>query len=349
MINVVFLYAEMVPSWLPTFQVLVKHYSANVHVIHWDHKKKTPYIPQPEPGVFYYPRSNFDTKKLKNLVHAVDPKIIFISGWMDHCYLWVARYFVELGIPVVSGFDDWWMGTFKQNVATLIPRFLTKKFISHAWIAGPRQYEYVKRLHFSDSEIVNNLLSCDYEFFSSATKDRELDSKNAKSFLYVGRFSEEKGIQLLVDAYSIYSNQLGGEWHLECIGNGPLEREIRKLSCVRLQPFLDSSDLRKAYQRANVFVMPSLRDYSPLVVHEAASAGLPLILSSNVGNAPLFAINGYNSIIFESGSAFELAKAMRRMESMAPSELFAMGIKSSHLASRVTPEICAASLMSVIQ
>lgn len=252
--NIVFLYAEMVPSWLPTFQVLVGRYSVNVHVIHWDQKKKTPYIPQPESGVFYYPRSNFDIKKLKKIIKTLGPKIIFISGWMDYGYLWVARYFVGRGIPVVSGFDDWWMGTFKQYVATLIPRFLTNKFITHAWIAGPRQYEYVKKLHFSDAEIVNNLLSCDYDFFSSVGRDSVFDSKKTKSFLYVGRFSEEKGIQLLVDAYSIYSNQLGGKWYLECIGNGPLEKEIKKLSSIRLRPFLDSSDLRR-HIKGQVFLL----------------------------------------------------------------------------------------------
>ncbi|EGR0072924.1 glycosyltransferase family 4 protein [Vibrio vulnificus] len=344
MTKVLFLYAEMVPSWLPTFQVLTTNYSSEVDVVYWDKEVKTPYVPPSVKGVNYLARSSFSSEQLVTLANDGRYDIIFVSGWMDKGYMKAIYSARKRGVPVVTGFDDWWKGTIKQRLLSFCPKWIRKKFYSHAWVAGPRQYEYAKRIGFSDAEVIYNLLTCDTTIFRT-----QKIKKREPIFVYVGRFSPEKGIDVLANAYKIYKEELNGTWGLTCIGNGPLKPDLEVLKDVELLPFSSASFIAEKFAQAGAFVMPSHRDFFGLVVQESACSGLPLILSSNVGAASVFGIHNYNAFIFESGSAIELANRMKQMESMDCEERVLMGKRSLELSYRNSPEVCAASFLSAIE
>jgi glycosyltransferase involved in cell wall biosynthesis len=345
--KILFLYAELMPNLMPLFRALVGNYNAQIHVAHWVHKKKTPYTPDNIPGVYYYPKSDYGA--LRNSLSGLNPDLIYVSGWMDLDYLKVIIKYRQRGKPVVVGFDDWWVGSLKQHIGRIALILIRNNLFSHAWVSGPRQYEYAKRLGFRDKFIIHNLLSCDTELFSQAVNSLFLKEKNYPNiFLYVGRFSYEKGIELLVSAFEKYRDSYGGTWKLMCVGNGPLISLLQGRPNVEVYGFANQPDLVKIMERSGIFILPSLRDFSPLAVHEAACAGLPMILSSNVGSIPLFMIDNYNGIVFNFGSIDELAKAMHYLSLKSPKELILIGMRSNQLSKKVTPDICAASLVSVI-
>jgi glycosyltransferase involved in cell wall biosynthesis len=84
-------------------------------------------------------------------------------------------------------------------------------------------------------------------------------------------------------------------------------------------------------------------------VHEFATAGLPLILSECVGARPQFLVDEANGFTFYANSAEDLAYKMHRMSNQSSEALKAMGQLSAKLAEHITPEITAASLMSVVR
>ncbi|GLZ37625.1 glycosyltransferase [Actinokineospora sp. NBRC 105648] len=99
--------------------------------------------------------------------------------------------------------------------------------------------------------------------------------------LYVGRISPEKGIDLLLDAYDIVricrpnaTLVLAGDYRS---GRG-IRRRLRRAQNLILTGELGPDDLGNLYARADLFVFPSLTDTQGLVLHEAAHAGLPLVL-----------------------------------------------------------------------
>lgn len=344
-LNILYLYAEMVPSWLPTFAALVENHRAQVHVVHWDHKRKTPYVPPTMSGVTFYQRSKFDSASLMALIERLDPAVIFVSGWMDRQYL-KAIWKVGQGRPVVSGFDDWWNGSLRQRIGSLVPHVLRRRLFTHAWVAGPRQYEFVKRIGFLDHEIIYNLLTADTKIFS---RDVRPLPERANAFLYVGRFSPEKGIATLIAGFRHYREKLGGSWTLRCVGNGPLAALVGSCPGSELIEFVDPHELAAIHQDSQVLVVPSDRDYFPLVVQEAAASGLPILWSSNVGSATTFCLNGYNGYDFPAGDAVALAGQMMEFERLQVDDLAKMGHGSRMLSLRNSPEICAASLMSVVR
>lgn len=347
--KITFLYSELMPNAVTMFKALVELYGADVHVVYWDQNKRTPYQPNTHVKISYHRRSEHNYATLKGLLTRIDSDCVYVVGWMDALYLRVARIERAKGIPVVAGFDDWWQGTVRQTLGRLLSPLLTNVLFSHAWVAGPRQYEYAKRLGFRDNVILPNLLSCDTDLFSEAYN--VLPEKGAtypKMFLYAGRFSSEKGITLLAKAFQKYRAELGGHWRLVCVGNGPLAKKLTGLPGIEVREFVSQRHLMETMRDAGAFVLASVRDFSPLVVHEAACAGLPMVLSSNVGNIHTFMIDGYNGAVFESGSVDDLAEAMRVMSSKTAAELTLMGQRSQRLSERLNPEFCAASLVSCI-
>ena len=347
--KIIFLYAELMPNLIPVFNSLVKHHSSQIWVFHWDHKKKTPYLPDAREGVIFYRRSEYTLRRMKQTIEGIDPDLIYVAGWMDRAYLAISVRYRRKGVPIVVGFDDWWKGTARQRIGALLSPLLTKVLFSHAWVAGPRQYEFAKRLGFKDQFIVPNLLSCDTNLFAAACQTLAIKQVHYPNvFLYVGRFSPEKGIGVLSVAFEKYRTEFKGTWKLICVGNGPLLGMLSGKSGIEVKQFSSQTDLMEMMQKSGIFVLASLRDFSPLVVHEAASAGLPMILSSNVGNIPLFMIHNYNGMVFGSGSADALAETMHRMANLRPEELVLMGKRSYELSRRITPEISAASFVSSV-
>ena len=342
--RILILYSRMVPSWIPVFDHLISMQYL-IDVVHWDFNKENSFLPPEKKGVNYFKRSACNYEDMKALFHSNLPNLVFISGWMDYDYLKIAFIARKKNIPVVFGCDNWWLGTVRQRVATLMPSRLRKMIFSHAWVSGPRQYEFCKRLGYSDDEIIHNLLSCDTECFNL---NRFPDFKRAKQFIYVGRFSQEKGISTLADAFKIYRTKFNGDWKLLCVGSGVDGLELMSTEGIDIKPYTDSSTVSSLMAESSVFVMPSRRDFSPVAVHEAACAGLPLILSEGVGNADIYAIKKYNAMVFPVNDSLSLAKCFKAFENMSPTEILRMSKNSLTLSLRHNAEITAWSMLSII-
>lgn len=98
--------------------------------------------------------------------------------------------------------------------------------------------------------------------------------------LAIGRLTEQKGFDLLLDAWRIV--EAGGcDWVLEIVGDGFLREKLEKLRSklglkhVVFSPF--TKDVRKKYEEASIFVLSSRYEGFGLVLIEANSMSLPLV------------------------------------------------------------------------
>jgi glycosyltransferase involved in cell wall biosynthesis len=112
-------------------------------------------------------------------------------------------------------------------------------------------------------------------------------------FLYVGNLIERKGVDLLLEAFRLVQQRgYNGRFLLRLVGGGDstwLKSQLENLGAdVELTGFKENEALEAEYRAADVFVLPSRFDTFGVVAHEAAAAGLALILSPYAGSSELF-------------------------------------------------------------
>jgi glycosyltransferase involved in cell wall biosynthesis len=102
--------------------------------------------------------------------------------------------------------------------------------------------------------------------------------------LFVGRVAEEKGIPLLLDAFRLVRD---GRPDARLVLAGPVSPRLglaRRLVDRNLREHVDvtgtlhGAEVPAAYRSASVFVFPSTTDTQGIVLHEAALAGLPIVM-----------------------------------------------------------------------
>jgi glycosyltransferase involved in cell wall biosynthesis len=103
---------------------------------------------------------------------------------------------------------------------------------------------------------------------------------SARRALAVGRLTEQKGFDLLVDAWANVASA-HGDWTLRICGKGPLRKELRRqIARSGLGDSIElpgARDVAEQVRGASIFVLSSRYEGFPLVLLEAMSAGMAVI------------------------------------------------------------------------
>jgi glycosyltransferase involved in cell wall biosynthesis len=130
--------------------------------------------------------------------------------------------------------------------------------------------------------------------------------------LYIGRFSPDKGLPTLIDAWS----KLPRDFQLRIVGEGSERAELeaaarrQQLSNVQFRGFLSREDTLAELKGARVLVMPSLwYETFGMVIVEAFACGVPVICS-RLGAMAELVRDGANGLHFMPGDSADLAQKM---------------------------------------
>lgn len=122
--------------------------------------------------------------------------------------------------------------------------------------------------------------------------------------LFVGRLSQEKGLDTLIEAWKTLNIPL------RVIGDGPLAVQVKScgLSHVKYLGPCSSHEVAAEMAQALFLVVPS-RCYEgfPIVIAEAFASGLP-VLASRLGSLAEIVEDGVTGAHFEAGNPVDLAK-----------------------------------------
>lgn len=148
-------------------------------------------------------------------------------------------------------------------------------------------------------------------------KERDLEGP---TFIYVGRVSSEKSIDLVIRAFQkVWEAKPAAR--LVVIGSGPEEQELRDLAaglpCAEAVTFtgaIPNSELlsRNLFRLGDVFVTASTTENQPVSLLEAMSFGLPLI-GPRAKGIPEMIVDGKNGLLVEPKDVDSLQAAMERV------------------------------------
>lgn len=132
-------------------------------------------------------------------------------------------------------------------------------------------------------------------------------------FLFVGRMIPLKNIKLLIDQFlNTFAEKK--EIQLKIVGGGelfdPLRSKYGNTENILFVGPKYGDDLVKEYHSANVLVLPSVTEQWGLVTNEALCAGLPIIVSDQVGAKYDLVENIETGFVFNLNSPNELGEYM---------------------------------------
>ena len=142
-----------------------------------------------------------------------------------------------------------------------------------------------------------------------------------------------KNVLLLVKVFSSLSVKERNGWTLSIYGDGPLLKDLQQYTSeyVRVYGFVQPKELSSIVKQHGFFLLLSELEHWGVAVHEAAIAGLPILVSKGVvaGDKFVDTRNGY--VI--NPSSFELKSTLKKICQQKDSELLTMSehsLKISH-------------------
>lgn len=132
------------------------------------------------------------------------------------------------------------------------------------------------------------------------------DAARRADFLFVGRLSQEKGLDVLRQALSELPQA-----RCVVVGEGPQAGALRDLPQVHMTGWLDPAAVSRQMHAARALVVPSIvNEPFALVALEALAHGLPVI-ASRIGSLPEVVHDQATGVLFAPGDATDLARKMR--------------------------------------
>lgn len=141
--------------------------------------------------------------------------------------------------------------------------------------------------------------------------------------LYFGRLSKEKGVDILLRAYSSYRKAVEKPLELKIVGDGSQRGELEVLSGelgisdhLEFLGFQKGVNLRSIVKGAHFAIVPSVWcENMPFSIVESMAAGTPVI-GSDLGGIPDLIEDGVNGLLFHARNEESLVDTLLRVASM---------------------------------
>ncbi len=248
-----------------------------------------------------------------NLYKGVKESDIFITSFLSSYYSIIGIIFTKIFNKKViiweemSYFFKGFRYTFKYLCLKQIAKWVDAFFV----LGRPQQLALQKFGVRTEQIFVANEYPGHIFYKTKSRKINSLNVDSKKVILYLGRFLPYKGINYLLEAYSLLEKKYSSVLLL-IVGHGPLERQLKeyakslRIKNIRfLGPITDVNEKKYLFEISNTVVLPSIIDKTgksgieggPLVVLEALSAGTPVLGTNGLISSTKFIRNGINGFV----------------------------------------------------
>lgn len=264
-----------------------------------------------------FPNNNHYNPDVIKYLKKLQPDIVLMAGSYKYFTNWkVLFYKTKLNYPIYYWNEAHFnevrdYGKIKLYIRDFIRKLILPKFDGY-WYSGKlaKQFmEYYGKPN-SKSYFLPNLI--DNEVYVKGCQRSETEKQSLrlkwnipngnKLFITPARLSKVKGIHTFIDILSRSSNK--HKVTILIAGTGEYKNEIEaKIKDsgldIRLLGFQQQNTIIELYSIADCFLLPSLSDPNPLTSIEALWCGLPLLITTHVGNYPEVVNEGVNGFVID--------------------------------------------------
>lgn len=155
----------------------------------------------------------------------------------------------------------------------------------------------------------------DFDLFRA---DRTNKNTDRFEVLFIGRFTQMKGMRTLVRAVKLLAKE---KFHFTLIGGNPNDNEFSIVNKVAnelgpekisIRGAVPQKDLRNYFKQAQVFILPSIFEPRGKVILEAMASRVPVI-ATNKGGIPEIVNNNINGILIPPHDPEILVEKLREL------------------------------------
>ena len=182
---------------------------------------------------------------------------------------------------------------------------------------------------FSKEQLFYALDVVDNEFWQT-TPVEEVNMPNPY-FVFVGRQITVKNLFFLLNCYRIYRTAVKEPYDLLFIGEGPENEKILEhirqynIEGVVFKPFMQQKELVSYVSMAKALILPSVMESWGLVVNEAMSCAIPVLVSTHCGSSKVLVKEGVNGYTFSPLDNNDLIEKLIKFHSLSLSQQKEMG------------------------
>ncbi|MBP5599728.1 MAG: glycosyltransferase family 4 protein [Lachnospiraceae bacterium] len=307
-----------------------------------DHEVSDKELKVPENSIILNGNSIEKCNRLVNELISFNPEFMIINGYVGREQESAIRYCKKNRIPYAIESDTPLRIPSNPLKAAIKKILLNKRLnnkLCYGFAGGTPQKENFIYYGISEDRCFIMPMSVSKKRFEEEVnklpakeelkKDNNLTDK--KVFLYAGRLAEEKNVELLLKAFKKIEAK---DAALLILGAGAENADLiayvskNQMQNVYFKGHVFFPEIVKYYKMADCFVLPSKAEPWGLVVNEAMSVGLPVILSSAVGCAKDLLKDNKNGFFFESENEEDLVKCFK---SAMAADLHQMGEESKRI------------------
>lgn len=274
-------------------------------------------------SLWFYPDMGVchrDDEKVRKVLREFKPDVVHVMselscGWMGRA---MAK---EFNVPLFS--------TFTTN----IPEYAK---LHGFWFLEPLLWNYLRYFHkpsrqvLAPSQVIINELKrqkfyhvslfqrgVDISMYHSKYKSLIINGFDLQrfdtTFLYVGRLSKEKNIEVLLKSFAILCQSLSSKMALIIVGDGPAKSYYQGISNEHVYyiGFQDKKSLAQWYASVDAFVFPSMSETFGNVILEAMASNI-LVVGAVQGGVGCI-LNKENGIAIDMRSLDDLFSTMKQI------------------------------------
>lgn len=280
---------------------------------------------------YYFGVMTHDNPKVMEYIMMHNPDVLLIGGSYMFLSLWrVVLKRKRLHCPIIYWNESHKNSVRNYNKASLIIREIIRKCffkqVDGFWYGGKMSKEFVEEYARKTAKyyFMPNLI--DNKAFNVVASTGIEDRRKIRQSMGIGddktvlispaRLTFVKGFHKFFELLNNVPNK-----H-ECVllipGDGDMENELKQQAKtidtdIRFLGYKQQKDIIELYKTADFFLMPSLSDPNPLTCIEALWCGLPLLVSTHVGNNPEVIITGDNGYVFNYSNADEAISIIKNI------------------------------------
>ncbi len=247
-------------------------------------------------------------KQYRAIIKEYDIKVVAQPGYAQPSYFIFLLLNRVFGLQTIFFAESWYRSNAIKDV---LKKWLLRFSVDGFFVSGRRAHDYFsERLGQPVAKIAVGYSVIDNVHFQHGTT--RVQEKN-KYLLCVARYSEEKNLRRLIEAFRLSASY--GKWKLILVGDGPQREELQTLigtdRSIELSGWKKYNELPVLYQKAWGMILPSTFEPWGLVVNEAMAAGTVVAMSNSCGCVPDLMVR--ETLVFEPSSTNAISRTIDSM------------------------------------